>query len=81
MFAENGGNPKIEDKKKYKIFYWNCDKIIRPFDHPSRQVGTPAKATDLDMLRDGVLSDRDDEEKIGPSSEQYNGHADRTLFF
>ena len=35
---------------------------------------SPAYAPDLDLLNDAILLDREDENRIGPSSEKYNKH-------
>ena len=48
--------------------------ILRKIHHSASLAVTPAYAPDLDLLDDGILLDREDENRIGPSSEQYNEH-------
>ena len=48
--------------------------ILRKIYHTARPVMSPAYAPDLDLLNDAILLDREDENRVGPSSEQYNEH-------
>ena len=48
--------------------------ILRKIHLSARPAVIPVNALDLDLLNDDILLDRDDENRMGPSSEQYNEH-------
>ena len=59
-------NPRQNDAAEYTI-------LIK-IHHSASPAVIPAFAPYLDLLDDGIILDRDDENRIGPSSEQYNEH-------
>ena len=49
-------------------------KILRKIYYLAQPAMTPENATDPDLLDDGILLNRDDENRIEPPSEQYKTH-------